>query len=129
MSDKTNLGQVDTLLMANSATPLGAGALFVGAVQNVSGYTHISGFVFSNVASAVNGLIIEQGYGITDFTVGAASATLITRSVYGISAGDLDNNAFAVQIVAPFARILYTNGAGAQATFRLYFGARILRGL
>jgi hypothetical protein len=128
-TSKTNLGQVDTLLLANSATPLAGGALFEGTVENVSGYTHICGFVFSNVASAVNGLIIEQGYQITDFSTGAASTTFITRSTYGISAGDIDNNAFAVQIVAPFAKILYINGAGAQASFRLFFGARILRGL
>jgi hypothetical protein len=127
--NKVDLSQVDELILASNTTVLGAGALFVSTPVSVLGYTHISGFAFSNVASAVNGLIIEQGYQATDFPAGTPATSLITRSLYGISAADMDNNAFAVQIVAPFARIIYTNGAAAQATFRLFFGARILRGL
>lgn len=127
--NKVDISQVDEPILASSTIVLGAGALFVGNAQSVLGYTHICGFVFSNVASAVNGLIIEQGYQSSDFPAGTPATTLVTRSLYGISAGDLDNNAFAVQIVAPFARIIYTNGAAAQASFRLFFGSRILRGL
>lgn len=127
--NKVDISQVDEPILVSSTTPLGAGGLFVSTPVSVLGYTHICGFAFSNVASAINGLIIEQGYQSTDFPAGTPATSLITRSLYSISAADLDNNAFAVQIVAPFARIIYTNGAAAQATFRLFFGARILRGL
>lgn len=127
--NKVDISQVDEPILASSTTVLGAGGLFISAPISVLGYTHICGFVFSNVAGAVNGLIVEQGYQSTDFPAGTPATSLITRSLYGISAADMDNNAFAVQIVAPFARIIYTNGAVAQATFRLFFGARILRGL
>jgi len=128
-ANKTNLGQVDTLLLAFTTTPLSGGALYEGEIMNLTGYTHISGFAYSDVASATDGLIIEQGYQPTDFLIGSTTPSLITRSVYSIIAADIDNNAFAVQIVAPFGRIVYVNGAGAQSLFRLYFGARILRGL
>lgn len=129
MSTQVNIGQIDIVSMGFSSTPLAGGASYIGDVISVLGYTHISGFVYSNVASATNGLIIEQGYSANDFATGSVNSSLITRSLYGISAGDMDNNAFAVQIVAPFARIIYTNGASAQTTFRLFFGARVLRGL
>jgi len=129
MGTQVNIGQIDTEIIANTTTALGAGAIFVGDVFSVAGYTHISGFAYSDVASAVNGLIIEQGYTATDFPAGTPATTMITRSLYGISAGDIDNNAIGVQIVAPFARVIYINGAAAQTDFRLFFGARIIRGL
>jgi len=127
--NKVDISQVDELIIASNTTLLGIGGLFVGSVFSVFGYTHIGGFAFSDVASAVNGLIIEQGFQSTDFPAGTPATTLVTRSLYGISAGDIDNNAIGVQIVAPFARIIYTNGAAAQTSFRLFFASRILRGL
>lgn len=128
-NNKVYLGQLETLIVANTSTVLGAGGVFVGDVFNVSGYTHISGFAFSDVDSAANGLIIEQAFQSSDFTAGTANTGLITRSLYSITGADMDNNSLAVQIVAPFARIIYTNGAAGQATFRMHFAARILRGL
>lgn len=128
-NNKVYLGQLETLIMANTNTPLTAGSLFIGTTHNVSGYTHISGFAFSDVASAANGLIIEQAYQSSDLPVGAAATSLVTRSLYGISSGNMDDNSMAVQIVAPFARIIYINGGANQTTFRLHFAARILRGL
>jgi len=127
--NKVDISQVDEPILASTTTTLGIGGIFISPAISVLGYTHVCGFVYSDVASAVNGLVIEQAYQSTDLPAGTPATSLITRSLYGISAADMDNNAFAVQIVAPFVRIVYTNGAAAQTSFRLFFGGRILRGL
>jgi len=130
MVNNVNLSQADSMVMVQETTPLGGGASFIGTTFNVLGYTHIAGFAFSNVASATpNGIIIEQALQSADLPAGSPATSLVSRSVYAITAADIDNNAVAVQVVAPFARIIYVNGAAAQATFRMYFAARILRGL
>lgn len=132
MSNKVHISQADSLLLAsaNDDDVLGGGALFVGDVKVVTGYTHIAGFAFSDVVSASPaGIIIEQGLSPDDFPAGVAATTLVTTSTHILTAGEIIDNALQVQIVAPFARIIYVNGAGAQSTFRLYFTARILRGL
>lgn len=131
MTNKVHISQQDdrTLLEADGSSLLGAGASLVGNVIQVSGYSHITGFIFSDVASATDGVIIEQGLIVTDFPAGVAATTLITNSTTTYTAGDILNNAFSVQIVAPFARIIYTNGAAAQTEFRAAFEARVFRGL
>lgn len=131
-NNKVHISQVDSLLLAGAvdANALGGSALFVGDVKTVIGYTHISGFAFSDVDSAApTGIIIEQGLSIADFPVGTPATTLVTVSTHAIIGGDITNNVLQVQIVAPFARIIYVNGGGAQTTFRLYFAARMARGL
>lgn len=131
MTNKTHIAQIDELVLdVVNNTPLLAGAgTYVGDPVYVNGYTHISGFVFSDVDSAANGLIIEQGLSEADFPAGTAATTSVTRSLFGITGGDMESNSFAVQIVAPWARIIYINGAAAQTEFKLYSEARILRGL
>lgn len=131
-SNKVHISQVDSLILASAldADVLGGGASFIGEVITVIGYTHIAGFAFSDVASASpTGLIIEQGLTIADFPVGTPSTTHTTISTTAIAAGNITDNALQVQIVAPFARIIYINGAGAQSTFRLFFAAKSFRGL
>ena len=131
MTNKVHLSQVDELIIVglNSTTLLAAAGTYIGDVFPVGGYTHISGFAFSNVSSATNGLRIEQGLREADFPTGAVATANVTRSVYSIIGNDIDNNAFAAQVVAPFARIVYVNGASVQTVFKLYGEARILRGL
>jgi hypothetical protein len=131
LTNKVHISQQDDRIMLFEAggTLLGAGASLVGNVIQVSGYSHITGFVYSDVASALNGVVIEQALLITDFPAGAVATTAATVSTTSYTAADIINNAFSVQIVAPFARIIYTNGAGAQTVFRLAFEARVLRGL
>jgi len=145
MTNKTHVSQIDVLESANhvgsgSAVAvleqgdtgfLAAAGTFFGNVVYVGGYTHICGFAYSDVASAANGLVIEQGMQASDFdtTTPAVEADNITRSRYTIPAANIDDNAFNVQIVAPFVRITYTNGAGAQTAFRLFGYARVIRGL
>ena len=127
--NKIHIAQLDHLILANSIAPLGSGIVFEGDVLYVGGYSHISGYVFSNVASAANGLIIEQAADRDDFASGVASTTLVTVSTTAIAAGNIVDNALAVQIVAPFAKIVYINGGSAQASFRIFFSAKALRGL
>jgi len=131
-SNKVHLSQIDTLIVgaAVDADILGAGASFFGEVITVAGYAHISGFAFSDVDSASpDGIIIEQGLSPADFPSGALSTTHTTISTHAITGGNITDNALQVQIVAPFARVVYVNGGAAQTTFRMYFAARSLRGL
>ena len=131
MTNKVHISQQDdrVMLFETGVSLLGAGASLVGAVVQVSGYSHLTGFVYSDVASALGGIIIEQGLLISDFPAGVAATTHVTTSNTTYTAADIVNNAFSVQIVAPFARIIYINGAGAQSEFRLAFEARVFRGL
>lgn len=92
----------------SSAAPLTGAAAFTGTAVNTLGYSCIVVSVFSDVASGTNGLSIQQSsngtnWDITDaYTVAAGAATKII-----------------VPRQATFARVVYTNGAGAQASFRL----------
>ena len=131
MTNKVHLSQVDerNLLLQDGSISLAAGSSVVGDVFQVSGFTHITGFVYSDVDSALGGLIIEQGLMISDFPAGTPATELITNSAITVTGSDILNNAFSVQIVAPYARIIYINGAAPQTTFRAIFEARIIRGL
>lgn len=127
---KVNLAQNDIRLIANAtdSDALAGAATFTSDIVYVGGYSVVSGFAYSDVASATSpdGLVIEQAASEADFTLGTPP---ITESIFEIGAGETEENAFSVQVVAPFVRIRYVNGAGAQTTFRLYAVARILRGL
>lgn len=136
MTSKTHLSQGDylPLFVRTTSDILVGGAIDIGEVFAVSGFTHISGFVFSDKDSATpNGIIIEQAANVSDFPSGAIATPLncpgITRSVEAISGDDLDSNSLAVQIVAPFARVIYVNGAAAQNKYNAFFAARLIRGL
>ena len=115
MSNKTHISQIDVFVAANhigSGAPLAvigqgdvgflaAAGVVYGNVIWVGGYTHLCGYAFSDVASATNGLVIEQGMKSTDFdTATPASETdNITRSRYNIAAADIDNNAFNSEVI------------------------------
>lgn len=99
-------GKVST---ANSSTALlGIGATFTGTAEDVTDYAIIYVTVFASHASATDGLSIEQSsdganWDHTDvFTVLAATG-----------------KTFSFQAGAKFFRVRYTNGAVAQAAFRL----------
>lgn len=100
---------VSILSTANSSTtPLGAAGVFTGTSEEVKDYSSIEVSVFSNVASGTNGLSLQQSQDGTNwdfsdtYTVSASTGMMIS-----------------VQPGARYFRIVYTNGAGAQATFRL----------
>jgi len=88
-----------------SAAPLGATATYTSGIFLTQGFARIIGSVFANVAGTLN---IDQSpdgqnWDATNtIAVTAATATPVS-----------------VEIVCPFARLRYVNGAGAQTTFRL----------
>lgn len=92
----------------SSATPLGVGAVFTGTAVNTLAYGSLAVTVFSDVASAAQGLSVQQSsngtnWDITDtFTVSAGVSTKVV-----------------IPRQATFARIVYTNGGTIQASFRL----------
>jgi hypothetical protein len=132
LTDKVHLAQIEVkeLFARNISNILGANALDIGDVISVGGYSHISGYVYSDVASAApGGVIIEQAASQADFATDAISTENVTVSTIAIAAGNIVDNSLAVQIVAPFARVIYVNGAAGQAAYKAYFAARIIRGL
>ena len=98
----------DVCAGCSTSTPLVAGATFTGTSVDVLDYSVITVSVYSNVASATDGLVIEQSHdGVNwDFD-----------DVYTIPAGV--GKTFTVQPVAQYLRTKYTNGGSDQTTFRL----------
>lgn len=131
MTNKVHISQMDDRVIAfeTGANLLGGGGIFTGEVVQVAGYGHITGWIYSDVASAASGVIIEQALTIDDLLVATPNTTNVTSSTLAYTAGEYVSNAYSVQVVAPFARIVYVNGAAAQSEFRLYFEARVFRGL
>jgi len=121
---KTSISQSDPKIMLQSDAALAGAAELTGEAVYVHGYTHITGYVFTDVDSANPGLIIEQAYSEADL-----AAEFLTQSFSAIVGGEINRNSLSVQVVAPWARVRYINGAGAQTTFRAFFAARALRGL
>lgn len=98
-----------TISSANSSTtPLGSSAVFTGTSVDVSNFSEIRVAVFADQASAANGLSIQQSTDGTNwdfsdvYTVAASTGITVSSPVY-----------------AQYCRVVYTNGASAQATFRL----------
>lgn len=91
-----------------STTPLTSAATFTGTSEDVSAYADIRVAVFSDVASATDGLSMQQSEDGTnwDFT-----------DTYTIAANT--GKVFDVPSYAKFFRVVYTNGATPQGTFRL----------
>jgi len=129
MTNKTHIGQIDHFTVVAQNTTLTANQTFISTPASIGGYTHLTGFAYSDVSSALNGLIIEQAMSLADFPSNAPATTNITRSLFTVSANEIVTNNYSVQLVAPFVRIIYINGAAAQTSFRAFFDARILRGL
>jgi hypothetical protein len=92
----------------SSTTTLGISATFTGASEDISNYNNISVNVFSDVASATDGLSIQQSSNGTNWDV---------TDVFTIPAAT--GKTFSVGKLAKFFRVVYTNGGTAQATFRL----------
>lgn len=98
-----------TISTNNSSTAtLGIGAAFTGTADEVTNYSSVTVNVISNVASATDGLSIQQSsdganWDITDvYTVPAATG-----------------KTFGVQCTARYLRVVYTNGGTGQGSFRL----------
>ena len=136
MPEKISIAQIEVKELYNETGGqtidfLTIGEVTTSSVVYVGGYTHITGYVYSDQSSATDGVVIEQCQRSDLFNPGLALTTAnVTSSSMTYTAADITSNALSVQIVAPFARIVYTNGAAAQLTdFNIYFCARIIRGL
>lgn len=92
----------------STTTPLGGAGSFTGTWTNTvfAGIIYIS--VYSNVDSATDGLAIQQS---SDGSNIDHQKTFTITAAVGVD--------FAIRPTAKYFRIVYTNGAGAQATFRL----------
>jgi hypothetical protein len=92
----------------SSTTPLGIGATFTGTSEAINGYGIIYVNVYSDQASATDGLKIDQSSDGTnwdhcdEFTIPAATG-----------------KNFSINPYAKFVRVRYINGAVAQTDFRL----------
>lgn len=101
--------QLSVISTNNSSTAtLGGGAAFTGTADEITQYSSVSVYVISNVASATDGLSIQQSNDGSNWD---------NVDVYTVPAAT--GKTFGVQCVGRYLRIVYTNGAGAQASFRL----------
>lgn len=100
-------GQVDT--NNTTSTPLLAGATFTGVAVEILDFASIMISVYSNVASATDGLVIEQS---TDGT------NWYYDDKFTVPAGVGKN--FAIPPFCKYLRVKYTNGSTNQTTFELH---------
>lgn len=92
----------------STSTPLGGGGVFTGTAIETLNYGIVFVSVYADVASITDGLSIQQSIDGTnwDFT-----------DSFTIAAGANEN--YSVNPHARYLRVVYTNGAGAQSSFRL----------
>lgn len=91
----------------STSTPLGIGGVFTGVAENIVNISSIMVNVYSDVASATDGLSAQQSSNGTDWD---------NVDNYTIPSGGKN---FTVNPHSKFFRIVYTNGAIAQSEFRL----------
>lgn len=109
-----HLASIDSLLTTvfstvnTSVTPLAANGVFTGTAEDITKYAEVRISIYTDVASATDGLQIQQSKDGVNWD---------TSDVYSIPAAT--NKTFGVGAVQQFFRIVYTNGATIQATFRL----------
>jgi len=93
---------------SGSATALAANAAYTGTAEDVTEFADVRVVVFADQASAVDGLQIQQSSNGTNWDM---------IDAFTIPAGV--GKVFSVAVSAKFMRLVYTNGATAQAAFRL----------
>lgn len=92
----------------STSTLLGANGVFTGIAEDITKYAEIRVSVFSNQASATNGLQMQQSSdGVNYDNVDMYSIPAATGKTFGSGSA------------SRYFRIVYTNGASAQGTFRL----------
>ena len=99
-------GIVSTVNSSN--TPLAASASFLGMAEDITDIGIIYVNVFSDVASGIDGLSVQQSSDGTNWD---------HTDEYTIPAGKGKN--FSFNAVATYFRIIYTNGGSGQGVFRL----------
>jgi len=99
-------------------TPINAGLTFTGSATDILDYSIIYVTVYSDVASATDGLVIEQGHTETDI----AGIDWDSDDKYTIPAGI--GKTYAIQPALQYLRVRYTNGGTNQTAFRLHVLAK-----
>lgn len=106
IDNATNLNAISTL--NSTSTPLGISGVFTGTAEDISKYAAVTVAVFSDKASATDGLSIQFSSNGTNFdhidthTISANTSHVTTNAPQG-----------------QYFRCVYTNGAIAQTAFRL----------
>lgn len=100
-------GNVVSLLNSSTAT-LTSGSVFTGSGEDVANFSEMRISVISNVASATDGLSIQQSPDNTNWDI---------TDVYTIAAAT--GKTFVVPRQARYFRVVYTNGGTNQTSFRL----------
>jgi len=90
-----------------TTAPLGASDPFTSDVLDVGGNARLTGTVFSDQGGT---LVVQQSSDGANWDTDSQTVT-----VTGGTGAE-----FSVEIVAPYAQLVYTNGATAQTEFRLY---------
>ena len=98
----------------SSTTPLGANGVFTGSAFEVLPYSVINVGVFSNVPSATNGVTVQ-------FSPNGVNWDHSHSTTYTAATGV----GYIFNVEYRFARVVYTNGATAQASFRLQTIAKV----
>jgi hypothetical protein len=92
----------------STVVPLAANGVFTGTVEDISKYSEVRVSVFSNVASATDGLSIQQSKDGTNWD---------TIDTYTIPAST--GKTFGIGVSEQFFRIVYTNGGTIQTSMRM----------
>lgn len=92
----------------STSTVLGIGGVFTGTAEDITSYGNVTVSVFSDVASATDGLSLQQSTNGTNWD---------NTDNYTIPLAT--GKTFKTDIAAKFFRIVYTNGGTAQTAFRL----------
>lgn len=95
----------------STASTLLSGAVFTGTGEDVSAYSEMRVSVFANIASATDGLSLQQSSDNTNWDV------VDTYTVAAATAGQ--GKTYVVPRQEKFFRAVYTNGGTNQTTFRL----------
>lgn len=103
-------GNIISILNSSVATLLAA-ATYTGTGEDVSNFSEMRVTVFANVASATDGLSLQQSTDNSNWDV------VDTYTIAASSAGQ--GKTFVVPRQARYFRVVYTNGGTNQATFRL----------
>lgn len=103
-------GTIISVLNSTTAT-LTSGSVYTGTGEDVSNFSEMRISVFSNVASATDGLSIQQSSDNTNWDI------TDTYTIAAATAGQ--GKTFVVPRQARYYRVVYTNGGTNQTTFRL----------
>lgn len=92
----------------STAVVLAGGATFTGTSEDITAYASVSVSVIASHASATDGLSMQQSSDGTNWDI---------ADTYTVPAAT--GKTFGVQVAAKFFRLVYTNGATLQTSFRL----------